>query len=85
MTGRMWHFIERRSVLILLATVIGLVSAFLLWATLRMAYSDYWYEPKLKAADPGLYIYPPDQIRDFRRCRNTLVHSWLGRFGLLAP
>lgn len=49
---------ERRSVLILLATIIGLVSALLLWATLRTAYFDYWYEAKSKAADPGLYIYP---------------------------
>ena len=65
MTVRMWHFIERRSVLILLATVIGLVSAFLLWATLRMAYFDYWYEPKLKAADPGLYIYPQTRYAIF--------------------
>lgn len=58
MTGRLWQFIERRSVLLSLATGIGLLSSLLLWATLRMAYFDYWYEPKLKAADPGLYIYP---------------------------
>jgi hypothetical protein len=58
MTGRLWHFVERRSVLISLATGVGLVSALLLWAALRMAYFDYWYEPKLEAADPGLYIYP---------------------------
>jgi len=23
-----------------------------------MAYSEYWLEPQVKAADPGLYIYP---------------------------
>jgi hypothetical protein len=65
MTGRVWRFIERRSVLVSLATVIGLVSAFLLWATLRMAYFEYWYEPKLKAADPGLYIYPQTRYAIF--------------------
>lgn len=65
MTGRMRRLIERRSVLILLGTVIGLVSAFLLCATLRMAYSEYWYEPKLKAADPGLYIYPQTRYAIF--------------------
>jgi len=65
MTGRIWHFIERRSVLILLATVVGLVSASLLWVTLRAAYYDYWYEPKLKAADPGLYIYPQTRYAIF--------------------
>jgi hypothetical protein len=65
MTGRLWHFVERRSVLISLATGVGLVSALLLWAALRMAYFDYWYEPKLKAADPGLYIYPQTRYAIF--------------------
>ena len=31
-SGRLWHFVERRPVLISLATGIGLVSALLLWA-----------------------------------------------------
>jgi hypothetical protein len=52
------RFIERRGMLISLAIVIGLASAFLLWTTLESAYFDYWYYPKGKAADPGLYIYP---------------------------
>jgi hypothetical protein len=65
MAGRMWQFIERRSVLILLATVIFLVCAFLLWATLGVVYSEYLYEPKLKAADPGLYIYPQTRYAIF--------------------
>lgn len=41
-----------------LAGVIGFLSVYLLFATLRNAYWDYWVYPKLKAADPGLYIYP---------------------------
>lgn len=65
MIGRLWHFIERRSVLVSLAIGIGLASALFLWAALRMAYFDYWYEPKLKAADPGLYIYPQTRYAIF--------------------
>jgi hypothetical protein len=53
-----WHFIQRRPVLVTLAIVIGLASAFLLWLTIENAYLDYWYLPKGKSADPGLYIYP---------------------------
>jgi len=64
-TATVWRFIKRRSVLILLATVIGLVSVFLLWTALGMVYSEYWYEPKLKAADPGLYIYPQTRYAIF--------------------
>jgi hypothetical protein len=30
-----------------------------------VAYSEYWYEPKLKAADPGLYIYPQTRYAIF--------------------
>ena len=52
------RFIERRWVLIPLAIVIGLASGFLLWITVETAYFDYWYYPRGKAADPGLYIYP---------------------------
>jgi hypothetical protein len=65
MSGRLWHFVERRSVLISLAAGIGLVSALLLWSALIVAYSDYWYEPKLKATDPGLYIYPQTRYAIF--------------------
>jgi hypothetical protein len=65
MSGRLWHFVERRPVLISLATGIGLVSALLLWAALSLAYSEYWYEPRLKAADPGLYIYPQTRYAVF--------------------
>jgi len=57
-TGAVWHFIERRPVLVTLAVVIGLASVFLLWLTIENAYLDYWYYPKGKSADPGLYIYP---------------------------
>jgi hypothetical protein len=53
-----WHFIQRRPVLVTLAIVIGLASAFLLWLTIENAYLDYWYLPKGKSVDPGLYIYP---------------------------
>ena len=65
MGGRLWHFMERRPVLISLASGIGLVSAHLLWAALRLAYYEYWYEPKLMAADPGLYIYPQTRYAIF--------------------
>ena len=65
MSGRLWHFVERRPVLISLAAGIGLVSALLLWSALTVAYSEYWYEPKLKAADPGLYIYPQTRYAIF--------------------
>jgi len=65
MSGRLWHFVERRPVLILFATGIGLISAVLLWAALRMTYFEYWNEPKLKAADPGLYIYPQTRYAIF--------------------
>lgn len=65
MTGRVWHFVERRAVLILLATIIGVVSALLLWATLRVIYFDFWYEPKSKVADVGLYIYPQTRYTIF--------------------
>jgi hypothetical protein len=41
-----------------MAVAIALVSGFLLWGLLHRDYWDYWLYPKLKAADPGLYIYP---------------------------
>jgi hypothetical protein len=52
------RLLERRWLVLPLSVTIGLVSAFLLWLTLQSAYRDYWLSPKLKAADPGLYIYP---------------------------
>lgn len=52
------RFLNRRWLCVLTAVVIGAVSAFLLYATLLRDYYDYWLEPKLKAADIGLYIYP---------------------------
>jgi hypothetical protein len=55
---RFQRLLERRWLVLSLSLAIALVSGFLLWATLRAAYWDYWLEPKLKAADPGLYIYP---------------------------
>jgi hypothetical protein len=41
-----------------LAIIIGPTSIPLLWAILERDYYEYWVIPKLKAADPGLYIYP---------------------------
>lgn len=55
---RFQRLLERRWLVLSLSVAIALVSGFLLWATLQRAYSEYWLEPKLKAADPGLYIYP---------------------------
>jgi hypothetical protein len=57
-TARLQRLLERRWLRLSLALLIGSVSLFLLWATLRIIYYDYWLSPKLKAADPGLYIYP---------------------------
>ena len=56
--ARFQRLFERRWSVLTLSVAIGLMSGFLLWGTLQVAYSDYWLEPKLKAADPGLYIYP---------------------------
>jgi hypothetical protein len=53
-SGTVQRFIERRWVVIPLALVIGLVSAFLLYVTLFRDYFDYWVFPKIKDA----YIYP---------------------------
>jgi hypothetical protein len=55
---RFQRLLERRWLVLPLSVAIALVSGFLLWGKLQMAYSEYWLEPKLKAADPGLYIYP---------------------------
>jgi len=57
-TGRLQRLLEHRWLLLPLVVAIGSVSGFLLWVTLQSAYWDYWLYPKLKAADPGLYIYP---------------------------
>jgi len=57
-TGRLQRLLEHRWLLVSLAVAIGAVSGLLLVATLQNAYWDYWLWPKLKAADPGLYIYP---------------------------
>lgn len=42
----------------LLAVTIAAVSSFMSYGTLRNDYWNYWLWPKLKSADPGLYIYP---------------------------
>jgi hypothetical protein len=55
---RFQRLLERRWLVLPLSVAVALVSGFLLWGKLQMAYSEYWLEPKLKAADPGLYIYP---------------------------
>jgi hypothetical protein len=55
---RFQRLFERRWLVMSISAAIALVSGLLLWATLQNAYWDYWLEPKLKAADPGLYIYP---------------------------
>ena len=78
--GRVRQFIERRWVLNSLATIIGLASVSLLWLALRAAYFDYWFEPKEKSADPGLYIYPQLRYTIFHVvlilwCTNGLIAS----------
>ncbi len=50
--------LERRWLRVPLAVLIGSLSLVLLWATLPRDYDEYWVYPKLKAADPGFYIYP---------------------------
>ena len=55
--GPRW-FPPYRSLLALVAVTIAVVSSFMLYSTLRNDYWNYWLWPKLKAADPGLYIYP---------------------------
>jgi len=57
-TGRLQRLLEHQWLLVPLAVAMALVSGLLLWATLQRDYWDYWLSPKLKAADPGLYIYP---------------------------
>ena|SRR6185437_9083590 len=56
--GGLQRLLEHRWLRVPLAVAIALVSGFLLCATIRHDYWDYWLFPKLKAADPGLYIYP---------------------------
>lgn len=58
LTAGLQRLLEHRWLRVPLAVAIALVSGLLLYATLRRDYWDYWLSPKLKAADPGLYIYP---------------------------
>jgi hypothetical protein len=58
LTAKLQRLLEHRWLRVLLAVMIGPVSLLLLFATLQRDYEDYWLYPKLKAADPGLYIYP---------------------------
>ena len=58
LTGWLQRFLEYRWLRVPLAIAMALLSGLLLYATLRHDYRDYWLSPKLKAADPGLYIYP---------------------------
>jgi hypothetical protein len=57
-TRRLERFLNRPWLCVPTAVAIGSVSALLLYGILRKEYYDYWLAPKLKAADPGLYIYP---------------------------
>ena len=56
--ARFQRLLEHRWLRVLLAVIIGPTSIPLLWAILEKDYEEYWVLPKLKAADPGLYIYP---------------------------
>lgn len=56
--GRPQRLLGHRWLRVLLSVVIGPVSGFVLWKTFQRDYWDYSLYPKLKAADPGLYIYP---------------------------
>jgi hypothetical protein len=56
--GSVQRLLAKRWFVLPLAAGIGLVSAFLLYLTLYVAYFDYWVNPRGKASDPGLYIYP---------------------------
>jgi hypothetical protein len=56
-TTRLHGLLDRRWLLVPLAVAMALVSGFLLWATLRRVYWDYWFLPKESAAD-GYYSYP---------------------------
>jgi hypothetical protein len=55
-TARFQRLLERRWVLVALAVLIGLVSAFLFSITVQRDYWEYFVFPKEKAADN--YIYP---------------------------
>ena len=57
-TARLQRLLGHLWLLVPLAAAIGSVSGFLLRVTLQRDYWDYWQSPKLKATDPGLYIYP---------------------------
>jgi hypothetical protein len=80
-------FLERPWLLVPLAVIVALVSGFLLWAVLKNDYWDYWLWPKLKAADPGLYIYPQLRYTLFDMvlllwCLDGLVASGMTLWGL---
>src|SRR5260370_5284498 len=49
---------ELRWLVLPLSFAIALVSGFLLWATLRAAYWDYWIYPREKSGEIPPYIYP---------------------------
>ena len=49
---------ERRWLVLPLSFAVIVVSGFLLWATLRSAYWDYWIYPREKAGEIPPYIYP---------------------------
>ena len=51
------RLLDRRGVLIPLASAVGLVSVVLLWATIARIYEDYWFMPHEKA-DFGVIVYP---------------------------
>jgi hypothetical protein len=62
-SARTQRLLEHRWLLVPLAVVIGLVSAFLLYLILRADYWAYWLEPKLKNPDP--YSYAQLRYRAF--------------------
>ena len=59
------RFLSPRWLYVSTAVAIGLISGYLLYVTLQRDYNDYWFLPKLKGADPGLYIYPQMRSRFF--------------------
>lgn len=57
-TGGLQRLLEHRWLRVPLPVAMALMSGVLAWTAVRRDYWDYWLYPKLKAADPGLYIYP---------------------------
>lgn len=68
-SGLLRRLLRHPWLLVLFATVIGLVSALALWIVIQDAYWDYWFLPKEKAID-GYDTYPE-------------VRSWIFDSGLL--